>query len=61
MRAELQTVRRLWGQKEVRIMDSDNNIHQVWNAYGMPDAVLSTVLTETPRAGNYDPIYGWGD
>ena len=52
---------RLWGQKEVRIMDSDNNIHQVWNAYGMPDAVLSTVLTETPRDGNYDPIYGWGD
>ena len=47
---------RLWGQKEVRIMDSGNNIPQVWNAYGMPDAVLSIVLTETPRDGNYDPI-----
>ena len=56
------TVWRLWAQKGSQNNgNSGNNTHQVWNAYSMPDAVLSIVLTETPRDGNDDPIYGWGD
>lgn len=55
------TVWRLWVQKGSQNNgNSGNNTHQVWNAYSMPDAVLSIVLTETPCDGN-DPIYGWGD